>query len=93
MQKIVSLADKRESVRLESIYDDLPAPNTKRWVVRRKAAVVNAVDAGVLSKDAALRRYNLSEEELESWRTSLAKHGVPALYATRVQLYRNSHDE
>ncbi len=26
--------------------DDLPSPNTKRWVIRRKAAVVAGVRAG-----------------------------------------------
>ena len=29
-----------------AMSDDLPPPNTRRWVVRRKAAVVTAVRAG-----------------------------------------------
>ena len=29
--------------------NDLPPPNTKRWVVRRKAEVVTAVRAGLLT--------------------------------------------
>ena len=31
--------------------DDLPAPDTKRWVIRRKAEVVAAVRGGLLSLD------------------------------------------
>ena len=37
--------------------DDLPPPNTQRWVARRKAEVVAAVRAGLLSLEDACRRY------------------------------------
>ena len=43
--------------------DDLPPPDTKRWVARRKAEVVAAVRDGVLSFDHACQRYNISAEE------------------------------
>src|SRR5215472_11492303 len=43
---------------------ELPPPTTKRWVARRKAAVVAAVLAGVITVEEACRRYQLSEEEL-----------------------------
>ena len=39
---------------------DLPAPGTKRWVIRRKAEVVAAVRGGLLSLDEACRRYTLT---------------------------------
>ena len=42
---------------------DLPPPNTKRWVIRRKAEVVAAVRGGLLSLDEACRRYTLTVEE------------------------------
>ena len=42
---------------------DLPAPETKRWVVRRKAEVVAAVNGGLLTIDEVLERYNLTLEE------------------------------
>ena len=42
-------------------YAELPPPDTKRWVVRRKAAVVAAVRAGVITVQEACRRYQLSE--------------------------------
>jgi hypothetical protein len=69
---------------------DLPPPNTKRWVVRRKAAVVAAVRAGKITMEEALRRYQLTEEEFLSWQRSFETHGLPGLRATRVQQYRRA---
>ena len=39
---------------------DLPPPDTKRWVVRRKAEVVAAVNGGLLTIDEVLERYGLT---------------------------------
>jgi hypothetical protein len=36
--------------------DDLPPPNTKRWVIRRKAEVVAGVRSGLISLEDACRR-------------------------------------
>jgi hypothetical protein len=68
--------------------DDLPPPNTKRWVVRRKAEVVAAVRHGLLSLDEACRRYTLSIDEFLSWQRLMEAHGVRGLRATKVQSYR-----
>ena len=68
---------------------DLPPPDTKRWVASRKAAVVAAVAQGLLTEEGACERYGLSLEELRGWRDALSSHGVGALRATRVQLYRS----
>ena len=37
--------------------EDLPSPTTKRWIARRKAAVVVAVEGGLLTLDEACERY------------------------------------
>lgn len=66
----------------------LPPPNTTRWVVRRKAAVVAAVSAGVITVEEACRRYQLSEEEFVSWQQAFEAFGLRGLRATRIQLYR-----
>jgi hypothetical protein len=66
----------------------LPAPGTKRWVIRRKAAVVDAVRKGMLSFDDACRHYNLSAEEFNSWQRLIDRHGPRGLRATRVKEYR-----
>lgn len=70
------------------ILNELPPPDTKRWVVRRKAAVVAAVKNGAITLDEVCRRYNLSAEEFLSWQEMIDKHGVRGLRVTRLQDYR-----
>src|SRR5579872_7540465 len=68
--------------------DSLPPPETKRWVIRRKAVVVAAVRAGLLSLEEACARYTLSVEEFLSWQASIDQHGLAGLRTTRIQQYR-----
>lgn len=68
--------------------DDLPSPNTKRWVIRRKAEVVAGVRSGLISLEEACRRYKLSIEEFLSWQRMIDSHGVMGLRVTRLQDYR-----
>lgn len=69
---------------------DLPDPSTRRWVARRKACVVLAVEHGLISGEEACDLYQLSEEELDGWRSAVADHGVKALRATSLQAYRHN---
>jgi len=69
---------------------DLPPPDTKRWVTRRKALIVNAVRAGAISLEGVCRRYELSVEEFLAWQRAIDTHGVPGLRATRLQIYRDN---
>lgn len=69
--------------------DSLPPPETKRWVIRRKAEVVAAVRAGVISLEEACQRYTLSIEEFLSWQRLVDSHGLPGLRVTRLQDYRD----
>jgi hypothetical protein len=71
---------------------DLPPPDTSRWVVRRKAQVVAAVNGGLLSVREACDRYGLTLEELASWQRAIDREGMPGLRATRVQAYRLAHE-
>ncbi len=73
--------------------DDLPPPNTQRWVMRRKAIVVAAVRAGLISLEDACRRYRLSVEEFASWQRLIEQHGVRGLRTTRVQQYRRRSEQ
>ncbi len=50
---------------------DLPPPNTRRWVVRRKAQVVAAVRGGLLTLEEACERYMLTIEEFLVWQHAL----------------------
>jgi hypothetical protein len=70
------------------LLESLPPPDTKRWVVRRKAAVVAAVRSGGITIEEACRYYQLSEEEYLSWDRAFERHGLAGLRATRVQQYR-----
>ena len=66
----------------------LPPPDTKRWVIRRKAEVVVAVRNGVIGLDDACERYRLSAEEFLNWEQLIVAHGLRGLQVTRLQEYR-----
>ncbi len=68
---------------------DLPPPETRRWVIRRKAEVVAAVRGGLLSLEEACNRYRLTLEDFLSWQASIDEHGLAGLRTTRIQQYRH----
>jgi hypothetical protein len=72
--------------------DSLPPPSTRRWVVRRKAEVVAAVQGGLITVDEVLKRYDLSLEEFTSWQRAIERSGMPGLRVTRIQHYRQLYD-
>jgi hypothetical protein len=72
--------------------DSLPPPSTTRWVVRRKAEVVSAVNGGLLSVDEACGRYGLSLEEFASWQRAVDRSGMPGLRVTRIQHYKSLYE-
>src|SRR5512134_2277919 len=72
---------------------DLPAPGTKRWVIRRKAEVVAAVRGGLLSLEEACSRYVLSPEEFSSWEQYMKRYGVAGLRTTRIQFYPTGSEQ
>ena len=67
----------------------LPPVDTKRWSPGRKAAVVAAARAGVISREEACARYRLSDEEFAAWEKAFDRNGVPGLRTTRQQSYRS----
>ena len=75
---------------IESGTLELPPPDTKRWVTRRKAVIVKAVRTGVISLEDVCRRYELSVEEFLAWQRAIDTHGVPGLRVTRLQIYRDN---
>ena len=64
--------------------DGLPPPDTRHWVARRKAQVVEAIQSGRLSLDEAVRRYRLSVEEFGAWKRQLYRYGVQGLRVDRI---------
>jgi hypothetical protein len=73
--------------------EDLPLPDTKRWVIRRKASVVYAVQAKIISLDEACERYGISLEEFESWQRLIQRHGIGGLRVTRLGEYRTKAED
>jgi hypothetical protein len=72
--------------------DSLPPPGTTRWVVRRKAEVVAAVNGGLLSVNDVCERYDLTLEEFASWQRAIDRSGMPGLRVTRIQHYRDLYE-
>jgi hypothetical protein len=70
--------------------DSLPAPDTKRWVIRRKAMVVAALRLGMLTVEEACHRYKTTVQEIQSWQDLVDRHGLHGLRVTRLQDYRTS---
>jgi transposase-like protein len=68
----------------------LPSPNTKRWVARRKAAVVAGVSSGMITLEEACRRYQMSEEEFFVWQRAFETFGLLGLRASRVQQHHGT---
>ena len=66
---------------------DLPSPDTKRWVIRRKAEVVAAVRGGLLSLEEACSRYALNSDEFLRWQHYIDRFGLKGLRTTRTQVY------
>ena len=72
--------------------ETLPPPSTTRWVVRRKAEVVAAVNGGLLSVDEVCDRYGLTVEEFAGWQRAIDRSGMPGLRVTRIQHYRSLYE-
>lgn len=84
-------AERAQPARRQAIrITDLPPPGITRWVIRRKAQVVAAVESGSISLEEICHRYSVSVEEFQSWQRSLKRHGLYGLRTTRAQIYRSS---
>ena len=72
--------------------ESLPPPTTKRWVVRRKAEVVAAVNGALLTVDEVCERYSLTLEEFACWQRAIDRSGMPGLRVTRIQHYKSLYE-
>ena len=68
----------------------LSLPTDVRWIPGRKARIVAAVNAGIVTMKELTDRYEISVEEFSSWRRSIRRHGIPGLRVTRLQIYRDA---
>ena len=67
---------------------ELPSEDVRRWTVRLKAAVVDAVNGGEVTREEICRRYQISLEEFFSWQRNYESYGLHGLRSTRLQIYR-----
>ena len=68
--------------------ETLPDPNITRWVIRRKAEVILAVRGGLLTREEAIARYRLTEEEFEDWLSKIDNFGLKGLKTSKTRYYR-----
>jgi transposase len=60
-----------------------PNPAGKRWTALRKAAVIDRLFGGTLTRDAAMLEYDLTEEELNEWLGAYRACGTDGLQVTK----------
>ena len=63
---------------------------SRRWTVRRKAAVIEAVRGGWVPIEEVCRLYKLSVDEFLAWERDIDRHGLHGLRTTRYQIYRDT---
>ena len=61
----------------------LQSPSPTRWVPRRKAALVLAVRAGLVSLSDACERYEISGAEFATWEAIFDVEGLAGLHLKR----------
>lgn len=71
--------------------ENLPPPETYRWMPRLKAQVVAAVNAGLLTTEEACLRYSLTVEEFVSWQRAFDRLQFAGWQVARMQHYRELH--
>ena len=79
---------KDPSGEIRSIKDLTDLRTTKRWVISRKAWVVCAIKAGVITKEDALHWYNIYTYELDAWIKKYEADGEKALRTTKIKDYQ-----
>lgn len=82
-----------DKIRVDLTDENIPPKNTTRWVKSRKLAVIRAIKSGYYTAEEACAYYELSMEELESWKRMLENHGPDALRTTHLRRYRNKDIE
>lgn len=64
---------------------DLPSSCATYWVARRKAELLAAIDGGLIGLAEACHKYRLSQEEIDSWRRTIDRSGIPGLRVTKMR--------
>jgi Protein of unknown function (DUF1153) len=89
--RTVGSADEPSPVDIFGQMPELPSLS-RRWTVRRKAAVIEAVRGGWVPIEEACRLYKLSVDEFLAWERDIDRYGMDGLRATRYQIYRDTEE-
>jgi|SRR3989344_6817379 len=73
----------------QALRDTVLAPH-RRWVIRHKVAVVEAVARGIVTREELQVVQGISAEELVSWTQLMNQFGHAGLRSTRYQVYRDA---
>ena len=71
--------------------ESLPPPDVSRWVARRKAELVAAVEGGLLTVEEVCARYKIEREEFVAWQRGAKRFGMRGLWVTRTQALRERY--
>ena len=89
--RTVGSADEPSPVDIFGQMPELPSLS-RRWTVRRKAAVIEAVRGCWVPIEEACRLYKLSVDEFLAWERDIDRYGMHGLRATRYQIYRDTEE-
>lgn len=82
-------ADKKGLDEIFGPMPELPSPSTRRWTIRRKLGVIEAVRGGWVPIEEVCRIYAISVDEFIAWERDIDQFGVYGLRTTRYQIYRH----
>lgn len=69
--------------------NDLPPHGfAGRWTSRVKANLLLAITGGLITRQGAIDRYRITEEEMQAWERDVASYGPGALRATKRHKYQ-----
>jgi hypothetical protein len=90
MLRNVGSADDANNAGVFGSMPEMPSLG-RRWTVRRKAAVIEAVRGGWVPIEEACQLYKLSVDEFLAWERDIDRHGLHGLRSTRYQIYRDTN--
>ena len=89
----ISIDDHKVAIKLKDgtilSLSDLPPSNTTRWVASAKASVIRVYMAGLAAREDLIKKYNLSQEEFDSWLSRYVNGGNKALKVINTRKFSN----
>ncbi len=74
--------------RLDEIFGpmpELPSPCTRRWTMRQKVAIIEAVHGGWVPIEEVCQLYTISVDDFIAWERDVDRFGIHGFRTTRHQ--------